>query len=99
MTLCLASARERRTQMPGDALLPSPMGVWTHAITIRRPPEDVWPWVAQLGAGRAGWYSYDFLDNAGEPSATAILPDHQEVHPGDILPAYPGPKTPSKWSL
>jgi len=76
--------------MPGDALLPDPMGVWTHAITIRCPPADVWPWLAQLGAGRAGWYSYDFLDNAGEPSATVILPDPQKVRLGDILPAVPG---------
>jgi hypothetical protein len=76
--------------MPGDALLPRAVGVWTHAITIRRPPADIWPWLAQLGAGRAGWYSYDFLDNAGEPSAKAILPDEQAVSPGDIFPAVPG---------
>jgi len=37
-----------------------------HAITIRRSPHDVWPWLAQMGAGRAGWYGYDFIDNGGQ---------------------------------
>lgn len=66
------------------------MAVWTHAITINTPPEDVWPWLAQLGAGRAGWYSFDFLDNGGRPSAADILSQFQEIAPGDVLPAVPG---------
>ena len=50
--------------------MPQPLGVITHAITIDAPPEAVWPWLVQLGSGRAGWYAYDHIDNGGRPSAT-----------------------------
>jgi hypothetical protein len=46
--------------------------------------------VAQMGAGRAGWYSYDWIDNGGRPSAQRIVPEYQRVAPGDIMPAVPG---------
>jgi hypothetical protein len=59
-----ATRTEARQPLPGDDLIPKPVGSLTHAVTITRPPHDVWPWLAQMGAGsRAGWYSYDFLDN------------------------------------
>jgi len=89
-TVCLASPEEKRRIMPADFLVPAPMGVVTHAVTINAAPENVWPWLAQMGAGRAGWYSYDWIDNGGHPSANAILPAYQHVAPGDILPATPG---------
>lgn len=66
------------------------MASWTQAITIDAAPEHVWPWLAQLGAGRGGWYSYDFLDNGGRPSAESILPEFQTVEAGVVLPAVPG---------
>ena len=88
--LCRASSRERRRPMPGDAIVPDPMLAATQAITIDAPPRRVWPWLAQLGAGRAGWYSYDRIDNGGRPSAETILPECQHVAPGDVLPATPG---------
>ena len=89
-TACLASHEEKQRAMPADPLVPGPMGVVTHAITINASPERVWPWLAQMGAGRAGWYSYDWIDNGGHPSANAILPEYQHVAPGDVLPATPG---------
>jgi len=89
-TICLASREEKRRAMPADPLISAPMGVVTHAITINASPERVWPWLAQMGAGRAGWYSYDRIDNGGHPSANAILPEYQHVAPGDVLPATPG---------
>jgi hypothetical protein len=58
----------------------------TRAITIDAPPEDVWPWLVQIGYGRAGFYSYDLLDNAGHPSADRILPEHQHPCVGDWVP-------------
>lgn len=76
--------------MPGDALIAEPLGGVTHAITIDAPPEAVWPWLAQMGAGRAGWYSWDALDNGGAPSATEIVAGLQQLAPGDVLPALPG---------
>jgi hypothetical protein len=51
----------------------------TRAITIAAPPEQVWPWLVQLGYGRAGWYSYDWIDNDNLPSADRILPDHGQL--------------------
>jgi len=89
-TACLASHEEKQRAMPADPLVPGPMGVVTHAITINASPERVWPWLAQMGAGRAGWYSYDWIDNGGHPSANGILPAYQHVAPGDVLPATPG---------
>ena len=85
-----ASGRERRRALPGDVVVRSPMYVTTQAVTIAAPPERVWPWLAQMGAGRAGWYSYDRVDNGGRPSAGEILPQYQEVATGDVFPAIPG---------
>lgn len=79
--------------LPGDALIPSAAATVMHAITIEAPVERVWPWLAQMGSGRAGWYSHDGVDNGGTPSATAILPRLQHVVPGDVFPSLPGEKS------
>ena len=86
-----ATRAEAGQPLPGDDLIPKPAGSLTHAVTIRRPPRDVWPWLAQMGAGsRAGWYSYDFLDNGRQPSARRIVPELQTVTVGMVFPAGPG---------
>jgi hypothetical protein len=54
------------------------------------PQETVWPWLVQMGCDRAGWYSYDRLDNGGRPSATTIRPELQQIYVGEILPSRPG---------
>ena len=60
-------------------------------MTIRRAPRDVWPWLVQMGAGsRAGWYSYDWLDNGRQPSAGRTVPELQHPAIGTIFPALPG---------
>ena len=84
------TSEERTRTLPGDELIPQPLGAVNHAITIRRPPHEVWPWLAQMGSGRAGWYAYDFIDNGGQPSAERILPNYQNISVGSILPALPG---------
>lgn len=89
ITLCLASREEKHRPMPSDLLVPAPMGTVTHAVTINAPPKRVWPWLAQMGGGRAGWYSYDRIDNGGCPSAETIRPEYQQIAPGDVLPALP----------
>jgi len=82
---------ERKRTLPGDELIEEPIGSLNHAITIPRPRRDVWPWLAQMGAGnRAGWYSYDFLDNGRQVSAKRIIPDTQQLTVGMIFPALPG---------
>jgi hypothetical protein len=87
---CLASKKELRRSLPADSLISDPIGNVTHAVTIHAPIERVWPWLAQIGAGRAGWYSYDRIDNGGHPSAESILVEYQQISPGDVLPAIPG---------
>ena len=86
-----ATRPEARAALAGDDLIPDAMDRLTHAITIRRPRRDVWPWIAQMGAGtRAGWYSYDWLDNGRRPSASRIMPELQRVERGMVFPALPG---------
>jgi hypothetical protein len=86
-----ATSDEMSRSLPGDDLISQPIGWFTYAITIRRPARDVWPWLAQMGAGnRAGWYSYDLLDNGRRPSAEHILPELQQLSRGMIFPAVPG---------
>ena len=77
--------------MPGDDLISEPIGSLTHATTIGRPRQDVWPLIVQMGAGsRAGWYSYDFIDNGRQRSADRIVPDLQTIAVGALFPAVPG---------
>ena len=86
-----ADSTERQRPLPGDELIRKPLGSLTHAITIAGPPEAVWPWLIQMGAGsRAGWYSYDVLDNQRRPSARRLVPELQKISVGTLFPALPG---------
>ena len=87
-----ATAAEVSRQLPSDELVPTPTFNATRAITIAAPPEAVWPWIVQMGLTRAGWYSYDLLDNLGRPSARRIIPALQDLQPGDIVPMSPDGK-------
>jgi hypothetical protein len=89
---CLATDTEKRRPLPGDGMVFEPLFTSTHAITIDASPEQVWPWIAQMGADRAGWYSWDVIDNGGTPSSPSIVPALQTVLPGDVMPAVPGAK-------
>ena len=75
-----------RSILPGDDLLPTARAEVTHHVDIQAPPEDVWPWLVQMGRRRGGWYSWDLLDNGGVPSANRIVPELQKLAVGDILP-------------
>lgn len=86
-----ATNLEQTCHLPGDQLIPEPIGSLTHAITIACPRREVWPWLAQMGAGsRAGWYSYDRLDNGGRRSSERIARDLQNIAVGTVFPALPG---------
>jgi len=74
--------------MPGDELIPDTNSA-TRAIGIAAPPEDVWPWLLQLGFGKAGWYSYDWIDNDMQPSADEIIPEYQVLEVGDRILMMP----------
>ena len=82
--------QERQRSLPGDTLVADAAGAVMHAVTIAAPPERVWPWLVQMGSGRAGWYSYDWVDNDGHPSAATIVPELQNIAPGDVMPSLPG---------
>jgi hypothetical protein len=87
-----ASRHERRCVLPGDELIPKAIGQFTHAINIHCSRAELWPWMVQMGAGRAGWYSYDFLDNGGHPSAEKVQSGLQSIALGQLFPALPGVK-------
>jgi hypothetical protein len=88
-----ATAAEVAAPMTGDEILPLAQFQATRAITIDAPPAGVWPWLAQVGFGRAGFYSYDRLDNLGRPSATTLLPAWQHPWPGDVAAPMTRPAT------
>ena len=85
----LKAAAERKWRVEGDDILSDAHAQLTHAATIDAPPRDVWPWLLQMGCQRAGWYSWDVLDNAGVRSADRIIPELQHLAVGDVLPARP----------
>ena len=86
-----ATDQDLERPMPGDEIVASPHFNATRAITINATPEDIWPWLMQMGFGRAGWYSYDLLDNLGRPSSRSIIPQLQSMKVGDRIPM-------SRWS-
>jgi len=83
-----ATDDEASQAMPGDDLLPGAPSS-TRAIRIQAPPEAIWPWLVQLGYGRAGWYSYDWIDNDFRSSADRIVPEYQRLDVGDRIPMIP----------
>ena len=88
-----ASAEEVARSMPGDDLLPEPDIVATRAIGIDAPPGAVWPWLVQMGSGRGGAYTYDWIENLfglGMHSADRILPEFQDLNVGDAFQLGPG---------
>jgi hypothetical protein len=85
-----ATEEEATRPLPGDEVVTKADYVATRAITIDAPPQDVWPWLVQIGSGRAGWYTYDRIDNAGVPSVTEILPELQQLQVGDLIPMVAG---------
>ncbi|GAA1980207.1 hypothetical protein GCM10009817_21170 [Terrabacter lapilli] len=87
-----ATTEETREKLPGDEILRDPGLVATRAITVEAPPEAVWPWVVQLGAGRGGFYSYDRLENLAGcqvDSAETVVEAWQHLEPGDLVHLHP----------
>ena len=76
--------------MSGDAAIVNPTYATTLAITVRARPEDIWPWLVQMGYQRGGLYSYDWLDRLfgylDGPSSNRILPEFQHLAVGDEIP-------------
>jgi hypothetical protein len=87
-----ATDRESGESLTGDELLAHADLTATRAITIRASADQVWPWIAQLGQGRGGFYSYDLLENLAGcdiHSADRIVPEWQDIAAGDEVRLAP----------
>jgi hypothetical protein len=80
-----ATEEEVAGPYPGAELVLEGKRSPTMAVTIEAPPEQVWPWLVQIGWGRGGWYSWDLIDNGGRPSAREVHPEWQNLTVGDQL--------------
>jgi hypothetical protein len=88
-----ASLDEISGKLEGDELIPDPVLATTRAIEIHAGREKVWPWLVQIGQGRGGFYSYDWLENlAGMDihNTYRIIPELQSLKPGDLIPFWRG---------
>jgi hypothetical protein len=88
-----ATSLEASRVMAGDNLISDAILVTTRAISINVGPERVWPWLAQIGQGRGGFYSYDRLENLmglGIHNYNQIVPSLQNLKPGDLIPFWRG---------
>ena len=87
-----ATKAEVEKSLPGDGLVPTPSYTTTRAITIDAPPENVWPWLAQMGQGRGGFYSYAWLENLFAldiHNADHVVREWQDLAPGDTVRLAP----------
>jgi hypothetical protein len=85
-----ATKEEIARPMPGDERIKPATGAATRAITIYARSEHIWPWLVQMGYGRGGWYSYDWIENLQGmriESQKRILPEYQQLRTGDLIPA------------
>jgi hypothetical protein len=80
-----ATDEEVAAPYPGADLVPDSKRAATMAVTIEVPPEQVWPWLVQMGGDRGGWYSWDRLDNGGRPSADEVHAEWQDLALGDYV--------------
>ena len=87
-----ATDEEMDATLAGDDLIPNPDLLATRAITVHTAADQVWPWIAQLGQGRGGFYSYDALENlvgCDIHSADRVVPDWQDLKVGDQIKLHP----------
>jgi hypothetical protein len=87
-----ATTLEARDGVPGDGLACEPAVQTTRALTINAGPGDVWRWLVQIGQGRGGFYTYEWIQNAigaHMHNADRILPEHQSLAPGDRIRLTP----------
>jgi hypothetical protein len=88
-----ARSDEIARKLPGDELLPGAGLVTTRAVSVDAPPDAIWPWLVQMGSGRGGAYTYDWIENLlglNMHSADRILPQYQDVTVGHELPMGSG---------
>lgn len=84
--------QETMLSLPGDDIVQKPDFNGTRGIRIHSTPELIWRWIIQIGSKRAGWYSIDWMDNAGIKSSEKILPEFQRIEVGQFIPFTPDQK-------
>jgi len=84
---------------PGADLVPDGERGATMAVTIDAPPDQVWPWLVQMGGDRGGWYSWDRLDNGGRPSAHEVHPEWQHLELGDYVKYWKADRPVDAWEV
>jgi proline iminopeptidase len=84
-----ATDEEVRGEYQGADVIPGGRRGATMATTVEARPSEIWPWLVQMGCDRAGWYSWDRLDNGGKPSASRIHPEWQQIAIGDRMASLP----------
>ena len=85
-------ATEASDSLPGDEFVPEPRWSYTLGVSIDASPHDVWPWIAQIGQGRGGFYTYQTLENlvgCKITNTTELLPDHQHPAVGGEIYLHP----------
>jgi len=87
-----ASNEEVKMILPGDEIVSKPDFNATRGISINATADNIWKWIVQIGSKRAGWYSIDWMDNAGIPSSSEILPEFQHIETGQFIPFTPDQK-------
>jgi hypothetical protein len=86
--------QEVQQPLPGDELVAQPTAATTLAVTVKARARDIWPWLVQMGQGRGGWYTYDWLENLiglDIHNADRIVPAWQQLQVGDSLRLTPDP--------
>mgnify|MGYP003737284117 CR=1 FL=1 len=87
-----ATKEEVRMLMPGDDIVQKTDFIATRAISIHASQAEIWKWIIQIGSGRAGWYSIDWIDNGGKPSSASLIQEYQEIYAGQFIPFTPDQK-------
>lgn len=87
-----ATKDEIARHLPGDEIVKKTHFIATRAVTIQARAEDVWQWLIQIGSGRAGWYSIDWIDNGGKESSWDILSEFQKIENDYFVPFTPDQK-------
>lgn len=98
-----ASESEIAASLPGDELVPSPRISYTRAISINAPPEEIYPWIVQIGAERGGWYSYEWFETnilrCEISNADRIHEKWQNLQVGDPVRMCPGTSGPPPYEV
>ena len=97
-----ATRAEISATLPGDELVPEPASYINRAITIQAAPEQIYPWIVQLGADKGGWYSLTVLEgmiNCPMVNADSIHPEWQNLQVGDPVKMCAGDFAPPPYEV